>query len=483
MIQCQYVNRLVHLSFPDSVLFIMTCTLPKIKAQRVAFFCLVLFWTCFSFGFSITESSAAEDFPLYPCIKANVKFWEDVYSRYSTRQGVLHDSDNLSRVYTVVDLVDWDLPGSAQINNERIKAAKSRINDIPSDLGSGKIPETQEEKHIASLFPRQRHTTYHEARENIRLQIGQKDRFYEGLVRSGRYLAQFKQFFASQGLPAELAYLPHVESSFNPKAYSKVGAAGLWQFTRSTGKDYLTINELVDERYDPYLATQAAAKLLKENYSQLQSWSLALTAYNYGRAGMVRAVKEKGCYENIFDSYDQGYFKFASRNFYSEFIAAMRVAKRLGGDPKVPFERPEATTTFRVKEDIPVARLRSSFRISQQNFVRLNPALMQPVFDGQKSVPKGYLVRLPAIKQAAAQEARMKTDKENFKQNINPRVDIRSSKSKVHYTVQKGDTLFSIARQFQLPPQELLAANGRNQQTAIRTGEELVIPAQSNKNL
>jgi membrane-bound lytic murein transglycosylase D len=436
----------------------------------------VLFCSYLSFCFSITASFATEQFPFYPCIKANVKFWEDVYSRYSTQQGLLHDINNLSRVYTVVDLVDGDTPGSTKINSERIKAAKSRLSDILSDLGSGKSPTTQEEKNISSLFLQEPLTAYHEARENIRLQIGQKDRFHEGLIRSGKYLSQFKQIFATQGLPPELAYLPHVESSFNPKAFSKAGAAGLWQFTRSTGKDFLTINERIDERYDPFLATQAAVKLLKENYSQLQSWPLALTAYNYGRAGMVRAKNEKGSYENIFKSYSQGYFKFASRNFYSEFLAAIRVATRLAGNPNVPFERPEATLTFRLKQDIPVARLRSSFRISPQNFARLNPAIMQPVLDGHKSIPKGYLVRLPATKQAELQ-----IESENPKQNVQLQWSAETANSNVRYMVRKGDTILSIARQFQLSPQELLAANSRNRETTIRIGDKLIIPVNISK--
>ena len=405
-----------------------------------------------------------------------MQFWEDVYSRYSTQQGLLHDSEDLSRIYTIVDLVDVNVPDSARINSERIKAAKSRVNDILTNLGSGNPPTTQEEKNISGLFLRQPHSAFQEARENIRLQIGQKNRFLEGLIRSGKYLAQFKQFFAAQGLPTELAYLPHVESSFNPKAFSKAGAAGLWQFTRSTGKDFLTINERIDERYDPYLATQAAVKLLKENYSQLQSWPLALTAYNYGRAGMIRAKNENGSYENIFKSYSQGYFKFASRNFYSEFLAALRVATRLGGDPSVPFERPEPSVTFRLKEDMPTARIRSSYRISPQNFARLNPAIMQPVLDGQKSVPKGYLMRLPATNQAE-----LKIETEYPRQNAQLQRSGKTSDSIVRYMVRKGDTILSIARQFQLSPQELLAANRKNQKTAIRIGDKLIIPVNISK--
>jgi membrane-bound lytic murein transglycosylase D len=344
---------------------------------------------------------AAEKFPLYPSIKANVKFWEDVYSRYTTRQGIIHDTNDLSRVYMVIDLVDWETTNAAQINSDRVKAAKDRIKEILLTLGDGTAPRTAEERRVAALFPPQRHTVYHSARDTIRLQIGQSDRFYEGVIRSGKYLAAFRQIFHSMGLPPELAYLPHVESSFNPKAYSKAGAAGLWQFTRSTGKEYLTINDLVDERYDPHLATRAAAQLLKDNFEQLQSWPLAVTAYNYGRNGMLRAVREMGSYENIFTSYDQGAFKFASRNFYSEFLAAIRVASRMGNNRKFPFEQPEATISLQLKEDTPAKRIQSSFRVSAESFSRLNPALLRPVLDGQKLIPRGYLVRLPANKNTA----------------------------------------------------------------------------------
>jgi membrane-bound lytic murein transglycosylase D len=88
---------------------------------------------------------AAEKFPLYPCIRANVAFWEDIYGRYTTRQGVLHDSEDLGRVYTVVELVDWQATDAARTNNERIRAARERVRDILTDLGDGKRPGTRAE--------------------------------------------------------------------------------------------------------------------------------------------------------------------------------------------------------------------------------------------------------------------------------------------------------------------------------------------------
>jgi membrane-bound lytic murein transglycosylase D len=439
------------------------------KASPAAHAAALFFWLLGLVCAAVVPVSAAENFPLYPCVSANVKFWEDIYSRYSTRQGILHDTDDLSLVYGVVDLVDWEAPDAAQLNSDRIKNAKERIIAILTALGSGNPAATPEEKRIAALFPKQRRTSFHQARDNIRLQIGQKDRFYEGLLRSGKYLAHFKQIFADKGLPTDLAYLPHVESSFNPKAYSKAGASGLWQFTRSTGKDYLTINQLVDERADPYLATIAAAQLLQENYAALQSWPLALTAYNYGRAGMVRALREHGSYETIFNSYNQGYFKFASRNFYSEFLAAMRTAKRFESLPRLPLERPEVTSTFRLKESAPLARLLAAIKLSKSEFLRLNPALLDPVADGQQPVPKGYLVRTPAARQplksgAAAQHMQAA-----------PPV-ARNPVATTRYTVRKGDTLSSIAQKFSCSPQAIQAANSGKRLTVVQEGEQLAIP-------
>ena len=457
-------------------------------------------------------AQAAEKFPLYPCIQASVTFWENIYSRYTTRQGVLHDSEDLSRVYTVVDLEDWQQTDAARINNERIRAARERVSDILTDLGDGKRPVTRAEQHIAGLFPRQRHTTFHLARENIRLQIGQKDRFYEGVIRSGKYMTQFMQHFTAEGLPPELAYLPHVESSFNPNAHSKAGAAGLWQFTRATGREYMTVDEAVDERLDPYLATRAAAKLLKTNYAQLKTWPLAITAYNHGRTGMLRALNERGSYENIFRTYHQGAFQFASRNFYPEFLAAVRVAKRLAASPGVPFERPEATITFRLPENALAQQLHRSFGLSPAEFARLNPALRTPVLDGRQPVPKGYLVRLPDTSRnravAAGQRTTVPAGKGTARASVatkpagKPQVALRglvagaaqvkartatpvrpgvraaapTGRKSLRHTVRKGDTSFSIARRHQISLNDLMAANNRGPEAPIRIGESLIIP-------
>ena len=428
--------------------------------------CAALLLPLLCFFFSVLPAAGGELFPNYSCIRDNVRFWEDIYSRYTTRQGVLHDQENLAIVYEAVDLVDWNDPGSVRINRKLIKLARQRYKEILSDLAAGEKPVSSDEKRVAAMFPGHSTHAYRVARDNIRLQIGQKDRFFEGIIRSGAYLPSIKKIFHTYGLPTELAYLPHVESSFNPKAHSKAGAAGLWQFTRSTGRQYMTIDNVVDERYDPLFATRAAAVFLKENFEELGSWPLAITAYNYGRAGMKRAVREKNSYEEIFNTHRTRIFKFASRNFYPEFLAAMNVANRLENDPAIIPDHPEATISHRMENFAAAKDILSYFKIAQEDFARLNPSLRRSVLSGKKYIPKGFLLRLPA------------TDRtRNLVGAIPPRLFHASQIRDREYIVRRGDTAGSIARRYKIPLSELVQANNLNRRALIRIGQKLKIPS------
>ena len=419
------------------------------------------------FFFLLLASPARSDepFPVFPCIRDNVSFWEDVYSRYTTTQGILHDQDNLRIIYRVVDLVDWNTPGAAAINKKLIKFARLHYKAILTDLAAGKQPATGDEKRIAALFPAGSSNSFREARDNIRLQIGQKDRFMEGFIRSGAYMSHIQRILLAHNLPPELAYLPHVESSFNPDAQSKAGAIGLWQFTSSTGKRYMTINDTVDERFDPFFSSRAAAILLKDNYRLLGSWPLAITAYNYGTAGMMRAMRDQGTYPNIFKNHSTGIFKFASRNFYSEFLAAVNVARRLEKDaPAIP-DRPEATLSIPLAGYAPAEEIRHHFRVSQVDFSRLNPALRQPVHTGSKYIPRDFPIRVPA------------THLTRQLQNTIPAGIFRPAQLRDHeYIVRRGDTAGAIARKYDIALSELVRTNNLDRRATIRPGQRLLIP-------
>ncbi|MCX5870720.1 MAG: lytic transglycosylase domain-containing protein [Deltaproteobacteria bacterium] len=327
-----------------------------------------------------------KDFPTYPAIQNNVTFWEKIYTKYSTSEAVIHDKHNVTKIYEVIPIIDYLRPGAEQINKPLLDTAKQKYIAILSRLAMGNAPITKEEHRIAAMYKGARKSQLQKASESVRVQIGQKERFREGVVRSGAYLPEIKRIFRSYNLPEELAYLPHVESSFNPDAYSKVGACGLWQFTRTTGKQYLRIDHTIDERQNPFRASHAAAKFLKRNHSILGSWPLALTAYNYGTSGMARAKKDKGSYEKIFLEYEEGYFKFASRNFYPEFLAAIRAAQELEKNLSLHRHKLAPITTVQIEK-------RTSTDTNK-------PSLLQ----GKKHLPKEGSADIPATHRVIKKE-------------------------------------------------------------------------------
>jgi membrane-bound lytic murein transglycosylase D len=166
---------------------------------------------------------------------------------------------------------------------------------------------SQREKRVVELFGVNADSNrLQQAASAIRAQQGLRERFHLSLERSGRYRDVMTAIFRQYGLPKELIGLPHVESLFDYQAYSKAGAAGLWQFTRSTGRLFMTINDDVDERLDPLRSTEAAAKLLRLNYNALEgSWPLAITAYNHGLDGMRRAKAGGVCRDSHRAGFDR----------------------------------------------------------------------------------------------------------------------------------------------------------------------------------
>jgi peptidoglycan lytic transglycosylase D len=408
---------------------------------------------------------AANLFPRYSVIENNVQFWEDIYGRYSTSQAVIHDSDDLGIIYEILPIFNHRMPGASKINGPLFKGTKSKYSKILKQLAKGTKPRTREEKRVAALFGKVSRKRLQEAADSVRVQIGQKDRFLEGVILSGAYMAEIKRIFKQQGLPQDLAYLPHVESSFNLKAYSKFGASGIWQFTRPTGKQFLTINYAIDERQDPILASHAAAQFLKNNYNLLGTWPLALTAYNYGPAGMLRAKKAHLNYTNIFRHYEQGHFKFASRNFYSEFLAAVNVAKKLEKSPSIQLNKPKKTLHFTLPAYIAIGDLCRHFNVSSRSIKKSNPSLRKPVFQEKKYLPKGFVLQLPYSSQH-----------KQLLGKIPNHIYHKKQKPTKFYRVRPGDTPGEIAQAHGIPLKSLRQANNLAKTAIIFVGQNLRIP-------
>jgi len=407
-----------------------------------------------------------------PKLRDRVGFWKKIYSRYTTDQVVIHDRDNLGIIYEVVDLSRKfrnPKPGSSHVRRY-IKKRKRRISSILKRLYRNKgKPASREDRLIAAKFTGVRgYKKYFKAMRNVRSQLGQADRFREGLKLSGLYIDRMRSIFRSYGLPEELTALPHVESSFNYNAYSSAGAAGIWQFTRSTGRLFLRINYTVDERRDPIISTRAAAKLLKRNYEELGSWPLAITAYNHGLSGMLRAKKKYG--KNIaviIQRYRSRIFGFASRNFYAEFLAALEVSRnyiRYFGDIDfLPASRYEEVT---VTSYLPAKKLADRLGVTIDTMRKYNRSLRNSVWKGHRYIPKGFRLRTPegmSARYSAAIAAISGTHGHS------------AQKHNGFHHVMRGDTLSTIARRYK---SSVYAIRDINQLSSslIRVGQKLRIP-------
>jgi len=345
-------------------------------------------------------SSVASPRPLFPMAEAlrpRVEFWILIYSRFTGQQAVFHDADDPHRIYQVVSLEGRRDPREIERFLEPIR---ERYMDLLGKLADGAavIPGEDSERIRALFAPDPSQARLRRAAENVRYQLGQADDFIEGLVRRGVYEEHLRRIFEEEGLPYELTYLPHVESSFRPDALSRSGAAGIWQFTRATAHNYLRLTVDVDERWDPVESTRAAARLLKRNYRSLKSWPLAITAYNHGLQGMRLAVRRTGTtrLEKLIDRYKGKSFGFASKNFYAEFLAAREVAENaeryFGKLPRWPTLQYDELL---IDRGIPLERLLGALGLTACDVKHYNPALRRGVLNGSRPVPARTRLKLP----------------------------------------------------------------------------------------
>ncbi len=308
--------------------------------------------------FSITSAAQAkptkrspdmDTLPTPTALRADVTFWESVFSKYDKDQCVLHDKWDLSVVYGVERLP----LGSKQARTKAADNYKRKIAQALKRKASGLKARNNYERRIYRVVPRSwsKKAQILAAVDNVRCQQGVATNFRASLQRSKQHLPMIRKIFEDRGLPLDLVYLPHLESGFNPRAHSKVGARGLWQLMPNTARGAMKVSRHYDERVNPRIATRFAADFLQDNYRQVQSWPLALTGYNYGINGMVRAVRRHQTNDYIYirENHRSRIFGFAARNFYPSFLAVRNLAKaheqRLVAEEAVKSRRSNAKKT------------------------------------------------------------------------------------------------------------------------------------------
>ncbi|MBU3673046.1 MAG: LysM peptidoglycan-binding domain-containing protein [Sinobacteraceae bacterium] len=428
-----------------------------------------------------TVAPVSRDIPRPAELQRDVDFWIRVYSEITTLQGFLHDERNLAIVYSTLSLPPTERPGSPVrrqlIDAERerwSKALREAADSIQTEsladgaTERGSAAASADAQRVIELWGAEASAdSLRLAAESVRFQLGQADRFRAGIVRSGQWESHIARTFDSLGLPPELAALPHVESSFTPTAYSKVGASGLWQFMPGTGRRFMRVDDIVDERLDPFRATEAAAKLLLYNYRTLGSWPLAITAYNHGTAGMRRAREQLGTddFAVIARRYQSRSFGFASRNFYPSFLAALTIDQ----NPQRYFPDVQRATELVFHEvSMPgyaeVATLERALGIPRETLRELNPALRPAVWSGEKFVPRGYRLRLPSSESLSAAQliAQVGADR-LFVAQLAPRT----------HTVAPGETLTRIAKRYGFSVADLAQINELPADAKLRRGQRL----------
>jgi membrane-bound lytic murein transglycosylase D len=423
-------------------------------------------------------AAAAEPIPRPEALKDDVDFWIRVYTEVTTNEGLLHDERNLAVVYDTLKFSTRSSPRERQRlvddrRDEIIAALKRIIAALPTEEGRAALSD-QDRQILALWGPHPSAVILREATQRVRFQLGQSDRFREGLIRSSSWETHIAETFANQGLPPELAVLPHVESSFNAAAYSKVGAAGLWQFMRSTGRRYMRVDDAVDERLDPYRSTEAAAQLLAYNYRVLGSWPLALTAYNHGAAGMRRAKESVGTddFVKINRTYSSRTFGFASRNFYPSFLAALTIdenpEKYFGPLQRRPEQKFHEVT---MPAYVRLATLERTLGVDREQLRVLNPAWRSTIFNGTRLVPKGYRLRLPA-------DTNEKWTADLLMARLPANELYAGQVQQRSHRVRRGETLAEIAQRHGLSASRLAEINGVSVNATLRVGRRLNLPEQ-----
>lgn len=408
-------------------------------------------------------------------LEADVAFWRDIYAKYDGNQAVLHHPRYLKIVYDVVDVADIKKdPRLTEIEKQhlrqkRIDERKKRITDILLKLASGAKGEqlNDAEWRIKQLFHGiDEPEVFRRAAidDGVRSQIGQRDKFIAGLKYSGRYLGEIESIFASYGLPRELTRIIFVESMFNPAALSSVGASGIWQFMRQTGKLYMRINDLIDERNDPIAATHAAAKLFRHNYEYLGSWPLAINAYNTGRGRIQEAATRLGTNDigAIIKKFNHPAYGFASRNFFLEFLAALDVAehaeKYFG---PIEWAEPIRYETLLTHYNISLPAVAHAAGIPLDQILELNPGFTQKVSSGEMLIPIGFTLKIPQGKTELFLAAQARSP--------------ASRLGPIHHVVEEGESLLTVADFYGVTQTSIIASNNLISRK-LRAGQTIVVP-------
>lgn len=287
-----------------------------------------------------------------------------------------------------------------------------------------------------------------------------KEEMSKWISRSGKYINLIEEILEEYDLPLDLAYLAMIESGFNTKAYSRAHCSGMWQFSSATGRMYgLKRTQWYDQRRDPYKATKAAARHLKDLYKIYGDWYLVMAAYNWGPRGVNRQIKRGNT-----DFWSMRMPR-ETRNYVPSFMAAVVISKapELFGFENVVKEAPLTFDTV----EVPYTSLKSAAKCAgvDLNILKdMNTELIKTHTPaGQK-----YELRIPVGTKDHFVTEYAKLPKEKY---TPPAID--------NYYVKSGDTLSGIAARFRVSVRSIVIENGISNRHRLRVGQRLRIPGRA----
>ena len=306
------------------------------------------------------------------------------------------------------------------------------------------------------------------------------------LTMSQFYFPLFEQELDNHNIPLEMKYLAIVESALNPKARSRVGATGLWQFMYGTGREMdLRINSYVDERSDPIKSTKAASKYLNKLYRIYEDWDLALAAYNSGPGNVNKAIRRSGGHKNYWNL--RSYLPRETAGYVPAFLATMYIfeyAEEYGITGKIPERNYFETDTIHVKSFITFNQISELTGIDKEVLGVLNPSYKLEAIPYVKG--EVHALRLPweaMGKFVANEEAIYAHVKKELASNESPLPELvkQAEENRLRYKVRSGDFLGKIAERYGVGVSQIKRWNGLRSNN-LRVGQRLTIYPKRNGN-
>lgn len=297
------------------------------------------------------------------------------------------------------------------------------------------------------------------------------------LARAAYYFPLFEKILDTYDLPLELKYLAVAESGLNPRARSKVGARGLWQFMYQTGKQFhLKISSYVDERQDPKRSTIAACQYLKTLYGIYKNWDLVLAAYNSGPGNVNKAIRKSGGYRNYWNI--RPFLTIETAGYVPKFYAIYYIfnyAKAHGLHSEKPTIYHFDTDTIAIKQILTFKQISKNIGVDMKVLEFLNPAYKLNIIPFVKN--RKYKLRLPKKEMFVFLEKENEIYKiaaEAFKKNEQPLPQYLEMNHRIRYRVKKGDYLGKIARKYGVSIRKIKKWN-RLKNSKLRIGQKLTI--------